>query len=115
MRWPSTELVAKVLAVTNQLICRVRAAWSATASAAPDASVPVIGFASGRRPAASSTTAAFPTGKGWDELGLPGGRATSTPTAWRSPAISMAPAYRDGDVIIVSPLTAPVRRGDRVV
>ena len=33
---------------------------------------------------------------------------------WKSPANSMVPAYRDGDVIIVSP-AAPIRRGDRVV
>ena len=33
---------------------------------------------------------------------------------WKSPANSMMPAYRDGDVIVVSP-AAPIRRGDRVV
>ena len=34
--------------------------------------------------------------------------------AWNFSGESMVPAYRDGDVIIVSP-AAPVRRGDRVV
>ena len=55
----------------------------------------------------------FPVGKGWEETALP------TVTDENAYALeisgdSMKPAYRDGDVIVVSPGT-PIRRGDRVV
>jgi len=39
---------------------------------------------------------------------------TSMPTRSKFSGQSMEPAYRDGDVILVSP-SAPIRRGDRVV
>jgi phage repressor protein C with HTH and peptisase S24 domain len=55
----------------------------------------------------------FPTGKGWDEVALP---AASDEHAYalEISGDAMRPAYRDGDVIVVSPGT-PIRRGDRVV
>jgi len=55
----------------------------------------------------------YPTGRGWDEAGLP---AVSDEHAYalEISGDSMKPAYRDGDVIVVSPGT-PIRRGDRVV
>ena len=55
----------------------------------------------------------FPAGAGWDEIEFP---AVSDPHAYalEISGDSMVPAYRDGDIVIVSP-GAPVRRGDRVV
>jgi phage repressor protein C with HTH and peptisase S24 domain len=55
----------------------------------------------------------YPAGKGWDEVGLP---AVDDEHAYalEISGDSMRPAYRDGDVIVVSPGT-PIRRGDRVV
>ena len=55
----------------------------------------------------------FPAGEGWDEIAFP---AVSDDRAYALEVSgqSMEPAYRDGDVIIVSP-AAPIRRGDRVV
>ena len=55
----------------------------------------------------------YPAGKGWDEVGLP---AVNDEHAYalEISGDSMKPAYRDGDVIVVSPGT-PIRRGDRVV
>ena len=55
----------------------------------------------------------FPVGKGWDEIAFP---AVNDEHAYalEISGDSMMPAYRDGDVIIVSP-AAPIRRGDRVV
>ena len=55
----------------------------------------------------------FPVGKGWDEVGLPNVNDEHA-YALEISGDSMKPAYRDGDVIIVSPGT-PIRRGDRVV
>ena len=55
----------------------------------------------------------FPVGKGWDEIAFP---AVTDEHAYalEISGDSMKPAYRDGDIIVVSP-AAPVRRGDRVV
>jgi phage repressor protein C with HTH and peptisase S24 domain len=55
----------------------------------------------------------LPSGKGWDEVALP---AVSDEHAYalEISGDAMKPAYRDGDVIVVSPAT-PIRRGDRVV
>ena len=54
----------------------------------------------------------FPVGKGWDEIAFP---AVNDENAYalEISGDSMEPAYRDGDVIIVSP-AASMRRGDRV-
>ena len=55
----------------------------------------------------------FPAGQGWDQIAFP---AVTDEHAYALEVSgqSMEPAYRDGDVIIISP-GAPVRRGDRVV
>ena len=55
----------------------------------------------------------FPVGEGWDEIAFP---AVSDEHAYALEVSgqSMEPAYRDGDVILISP-AAPIRRGDRVV
>lgn len=109
-RWPSTESVAKALAATGSSIDTFVALIGDTERTAQ--SVPLLGLAQ-----ASSggyfDDGGFPTGKGWDEVALP-----STPDehayALEISGDQMKPAYRDGDVIVVSPAT-PIRRGDRVV
>ncbi len=55
----------------------------------------------------------FPAGEGWDEIAFP---AVTDEHAYALEVSgqSMEPAYRDGDMILVSP-SAPIRRGDRVV
>ena len=55
----------------------------------------------------------MPTGKGWDEAALPAVHDEHA-YALEISGDAMKPAYRDGDVIVVSPST-PIRRGDRVV
>lgn len=109
-RWPSTESVAKALAATNssidtfvQLIGEgVRSVQSVPATSLARASSD--GYFDDR---------GFPSGKDWDEVVLPSvgdehafGLEISG-DRWK-------PAYRDGDIIVVSP-AAPIRRGDRVV
>ena len=55
----------------------------------------------------------FPAGRGWDEVALP--QASDEHIyALEISGDAMKPAYRDGDIIVVSPGT-PIRRGDRVV
>lgn len=109
-RWPSTESVAKSLAATNTSID----AFVQLIGDSPRTvqSVPLLGFA---QAAAGGyfDDGGHPTGKGWDEVDLP---AVSDEHAYalEISGDTMKPAYRDGDVIVVSPGTA-IRRGDRVV
>jgi len=109
-RWPSTESVAKALAATNTTIDTFVQLIEETARAAQ--AVPLLGFAEAGS-GGYFDDGGFPVGKGWDEVGLP---AVNDEHAYalEISGDSMKPAYRDGDVIIVSPGT-PIRRGDRVV
>ena len=109
-RWPSTESVAKALAATSVSVESFVSLISDTNGAAQ--AVPLIGFAEAGA-GGYFDDGGFPVGKGWDEIAFP---AVNDEHAYalEISGDSMMPAYRDGDVIIVSP-AAPVRRGDRVV
>jgi phage repressor protein C with HTH and peptisase S24 domain len=109
-RWPSTESVAKALAATNSTIDTFVQLIGDSARSAR--SVPLLGFA---QAAASGhfDDGGFPIGKGWDEAPLPS-LDDEHAYALEISGDSMKPAYRDGDIIVVSPGT-PIRRGDRVV
>jgi phage repressor protein C with HTH and peptisase S24 domain len=109
-RWPSTESVAKALAATGIPI-------DTFVSLIEDAprvvqSVPLLGFAQAGA-GGYFTDGGFPAGKGWDEVGLPSVNDEHA-YALEISGDSMKPAYRDGDVIVVSP-GAQIRKGDRVV
>ena len=109
-RWPSTESLAKALAATNASIDTFVALIGDGARTAQ--SVPLLGFAQ----AASGghfDDGGLPAGKGWDVVALPSVDDEHA-YALEISGDSMKPAYRDGDVIVVSPGT-PIRRGDRVV
>jgi phage repressor protein C with HTH and peptisase S24 domain len=109
-RWPSTESVAKALQATGASIDTFVSLITDRAGAAK--SVPLIGFAEAGS-GGYFDDGGFPVGKGWDEIAFP---AVNDENAYalEISGDSMLPAYRDGDVIMVSP-AAPVRRGDRVV
>jgi phage repressor protein C with HTH and peptisase S24 domain len=109
-RWPSTESVAKALAATNTAIDTFVQFIEDTARAAQ--AVPLLGFAEAGA-GGYFDDGGFPVGKGWDEVGLPSVNDEHA-YALEISGDSMKPAYRDGDVIVVSPGTA-IRRGDRVV
>ena len=109
-RWPSTESVAKALAATNSSIDTfVQLIGDAARSVR---SVPLLGFAQAGS-GGYFDDGGFPVGKGWDEVPLP---AVDDEHAYalEISGDSMKPAYRDGDIIVVSPGTQ-IRRGDRVV
>src|ERR1700681_2532926 len=108
-RWPSTESVAKALAATNSSIDSFVQLIGDAARAVQ--SVPLLGFA--QAGGGYFDEAGFPTGKGWDEVALPS-VSDEHAYALEISGDQMRPAYRDGDVIVVSPAT-PIRRGDRVV
>ena len=109
-RWPSTESVAKALAATNTSIDTfVQLIGDGPRTVQ---SVPLLGFAQAGA-GGYFDDGGYPAGKGWDEVGLPGVNDEHA-YALEISGDSMKPAYRDGDVIVVSPGT-PIRRGDRVV
>jgi phage repressor protein C with HTH and peptisase S24 domain len=109
-RWPSTESVAKALAAANASVDNFVQLLGDAARTAQ--SVPLLGLAQ----AGSSghfDESGFPTGRGWDEMALPSAPDAHA-YALEISGDSIRPAYRDGDIVVVSPGTA-IRRGDRVV
>jgi phage repressor protein C with HTH and peptisase S24 domain len=109
-RWPSTESVSKALAATNSSIETFVQLIGDGARGTQ--SVPMLGLAQAGS-GGHFDDSGFPVGKGWDEVALPSS-GDEHAYALEISGDSMKPAYRDGDIIIVSPGTA-IRRGDRVV
>src|ERR1700676_5008522 len=109
-RWPSTESVAKALAATNSSIDSFVQLIGDAARTVQ--SVPLLALAQAGGGAYFDDNG-FPAGKGWDEVGLPSANDEHA-YALEISGDQMKPAYREGDVIVVSPGT-PIRRGDRVV
>ena len=109
-RWPSTESVSKALAATNSSMDTFVQLIGDGARSLQ--SVPLLGLAQ----AGSSghfDDNGHPAGRGWDEVALPAASDEHI-YALEISGDAMKPAYRDGDIIVVSPGT-PIRRGDRVV
>jgi phage repressor protein C with HTH and peptisase S24 domain len=110
-RWPSTESVAKALQATttkfDTFVTLITDGGKSTMH-----NVPLIGFAQAGT-GGFFDDGGFPVGKGWEEIAFP---AVTDEHAYalEISGDSMRPAYRAGDVIIVSP-AATVRKGDRVV
>ena len=102
--------MAKALAATDTAIDTFVQFIEDSARAAQ--AVPLLGFAEAGA-GGYFDDGGFPVGKGWDEVGLPSVQDEHA-YALEISGDSMKPAYRDGDVIVVSPGT-PIRRGDRVV
>lgn len=109
-RWPSTESVSKALAATNSSIETFVQLIGDGARGAQ--SVPLLGLAQAGS-GGHFDDSGFPAGKGWDEVALPS-PGDEHAYALEISGDQMKPAYRDGDIVIVSPGTA-IRRGDRVV
>ena len=109
-RWPSTESIAKALAATTSSIDSFVQLIGDTARTAQ--TVPLLGFAQAGT-GNHFDDGGFPAGKGWDEMALPSVNDDHA-YALEISGDQLRPAFRDGDVIVVSPAT-PIRRGDRVV
>ena len=110
-RWPSTELVAKALAATNTKV-EIFTSLITDGGKQTISQVPLIGFAEAGAQGYFDD-GGFPVGKGWEETSLPS-VTDEHAYALEISGDSMKPAYREGDLIVVSPAT-PVRKGDRVV
>jgi phage repressor protein C with HTH and peptisase S24 domain len=109
-RWPSTESLAKALGATNSSIDSFVQLIDDSARTAR--SIPLRGFKQAESRNAFDDDG-LPAGNGWDEFAF---SAVDDDHAYALEISGDAtkPAYRDGDVIVVSPGT-PIRRGDRVV
>ena len=112
LRWPSTESVSKVLAATGASLAEFVSLIGKENAGALAQRVPVIGYAQAGQ-MGFFDDAGYPVGNGWDEVLFPH-IGDQHAFALEISGDSMAPVYRDGDTIIVSPQSS-VRRGDRVV
>jgi phage repressor protein C with HTH and peptisase S24 domain len=110
-RWPSTESIAKALAATGTPFDTFVTLIEQSGAAATRA-VPLLGFAEAGAGGYFDDDG-FPAGEGWDAIAFPAVNDEHA-FALEISGQSMEPAYRDGEVIVVSP-AAPIRRGDRVV
>jgi phage repressor protein C with HTH and peptisase S24 domain len=110
-RWPSTESLAKSLAATGTSLDQFVALMTDTVRPG-GRPLPLIGFAEASDSGLFDERG-FPIGNGWDEVGF-GAVEDEHAYALEISGDAMLPAYRDGTIIIVSPV-ASVRRGDRVV
>lgn len=112
-RWPSTESIAKVLQATGASFDDFTALVTAEPRRRnPALPIPLIGMTQAGG-GGFFDDGGFPVGGGWDQIRFP--RVDDENAyALEVTGDSMAPLYRDGDILIVSPNAAP-RKGDRVV
>ena len=111
-RWPSTESIAKVLIATGASFEDFTRLVTSR-DGPPRTMIPLIGLTQAGAGRLFTEEGMPAGGQGWDEIEFPdlGGESYF---ALEVQGDSMAPLYRDGDVLIVSP-TATLRRGDRIV
>jgi phage repressor protein C with HTH and peptisase S24 domain len=112
-RWPSTESIAKILRATGatleDFLRLVEPSGSLRRSM-----IPLISMTQVSAAGKLFTDEGLPTGgPGWDEIDFPDFGQEKV-FALEVTGDTMAPLYRDGDVLIISP-TASIRKGDRVV
>lgn len=113
-RWPSTESLAKILRATETPFPAFVAMMSDEAARIepPSQRMRCVDLREVHR-AALFDEAGFPVGSDWDEIDFPN---LGDPHAYALEVHGddMAPTYRDGDVLIVSP-GANIRRHDRIL
>lgn len=109
-RWPSTESIAKALAAADSSIETFAKLIDDESGASR--TVPLLGFAQAGASGAFDEQG-LPSGKEWSDIALPSAEDNRT-FALAISGHALLPAYRDGDVILVS-RGAPTRKGDRVV
>jgi phage repressor protein C with HTH and peptisase S24 domain len=111
-RWPSTESIAKILRATGatleDFLRLVEPGGSLRRSM-----VPLIGMTQAGSGKFFTDEGLPSNAPGWDEIDFPDFGQEKV-FALEVTGDSMAPLYRDGDILILSP-TASIRKGDRVV
>lgn len=111
-RWPSTESVSKLLAATGADLREFIEMIDPNEGGGANRRIPLIGIAKAGE-AGYFDESGYPAGEGWDQTSFPD---TGDPGAYALEVNgdSMAPVFRDGAIVVVSPKAA-IRRGDRVV
>lgn len=111
-RWPSTESLAKLLEATGVNFSEFAALTEQSpVRVAGRRGAPLIGLAQAGQDGFFDE-AGMPVGAGWDEVAAPDlGEGLF---ALEVSGDALAPVYRDGDRLLVSPTVEP-RKGDRVV
>ncbi|HEY0900874.1 MAG TPA: helix-turn-helix transcriptional regulator [Micavibrio sp.] len=115
-RWPSTESIAKILAVTGTPMADFIALMNLnTQEQAPSATIPMINTALAGK-ASHFDEQGLPRGDQWDEFLFPVTLHIRDKSIFALEVSNEAltPVYREGDVLVVSP-EANIRRGDRIV
>lgn len=111
-RWPSTESISKILRATGatleDFLRLVEPSGSLRRSM-----IPMIGVQQASEGKILTDEGLPAGGPGWDEIEFPDFGQEKV-FALEVTGDSMAPFYRDGDILIVSP-TASTRKGDRLV
>jgi len=111
-RWPSTESVSKCLTATGESLGGFLALIGERGGVTVTRPLPLAQYAkaAGR---GLFDDSGHPVGKGWDEIDAPG---VGDPNAFalKINGNTLAPAYRAGDIVVVSP-DADLHRGDRVI
>ena len=115
-RWPSTESLSKILAVTGATMSDFVALIGDSENDATNAAtIPMMNVAiAGKNGQFDSH--GHPTGNNWDEYAFPAAITTRDKYiyALEINGDGILPVYREGDILVVSP-EANIRRGDRVV
>jgi phage repressor protein C with HTH and peptisase S24 domain len=114
-RWPSTESLAKILTATGTPFSAFVAMMSDEPVAnveSPSQRMRCVALGQIHK-ATLFDEAGFPIGSGWDEIDFPN-LDDRHAYAVEVQGEAMAPIYRDGDLLIVSP-GASIRRHDRVL
>lgn len=115
-RWPSTESLARILAVTgttmSDFIALIEEGNKKNKSG--PRRIPVIGLARAGRGGCFDDSG-YPAGREWEAAEFPGAAEFGGHVyALQVTGNSMEPLYRAGDHLIVDPASS-VRRGDRIV
>lgn len=112
-RWPSTESIAKILDVTGMTMSEFFSLGSGEAPSENRRTVPLLNLAQAGRKGSFDKNG-LPSGAGWGQVALPPAHPAGEPIyALEIGDSSMAPIYRQGDIVIVAP-EAGIRNGDRV-
>jgi phage repressor protein C with HTH and peptisase S24 domain len=112
-RWPTMESISRVLNAAGANVEEFMDLLSGRkGQPLRRKQIPMLGFAKAGK-GGFFDDSGFPAGNGWEEIDVPGVTDTAA-YGLEITGDSMAPVYREGDTIIVSPATT-IRKGDRVV
>jgi phage repressor protein C with HTH and peptisase S24 domain len=112
-RWPSTESIAKILRATGASLEDFLRLVEPTASIRRSM-IPLISLERAKAGKMFTDDGQPLGGPGWDELDFPEFPEGEKVYALEVSGEGLLPLYRDGDVLVLSPL-AGTRKGDRIV